>query len=98
VTGTRLPALIVSKYESAIKNGIIVLLFHVGLAIGLAIAGLYMQSHQISVSTIAGLQSYPSADISYNWGDFISIYRIGIVFKETNAIMTETRTWLYKWN
>ena len=82
MTGTRLPALIVSKYESAIKNGIIVLLFHVGMAIGPAIAGLYMQSHQISVSTIAGLQSYPSAE-AYNLifltTGVISLVSIGLV-------------------
>jgi hypothetical protein len=42
-----------------------VLLFYIGMAIGPAVVGLYMQSHQISVSTIAGLTSYPSAE-SYN--------------------------------
>jgi hypothetical protein len=79
VTGTRLPALIVSKYESAIKNGIIVLLFHVGMAIGPAIVGLYMQSHQISVSTIAGLPSYPSAE-AYNL-IFLTAWVISLISK-----------------
>jgi hypothetical protein len=41
------------------------LLFYIGMAIGPAAVGLYMQSYQISISTIAGLASYPSAE-SYN--------------------------------
>jgi MFS family permease len=52
------------QYSGA-AYGMTVLLFYVGMAIGPAIAGLYMQSHQISVSTIAGLPSYPSAE-AYN--------------------------------
>ena len=67
---------------SGVAYGMTVLLFYVGMAIGPAIAGLYMQSHQISVSTIAGLPSYPSAE-AYNlifltaW--VISLISIGLV-------------------
>lgn len=52
------------QYSGA-AYGMTVLLFYIGMAIGPAIAGLYMQSHQISVSTVAGLPSYPSAE-AYN--------------------------------
>jgi hypothetical protein len=41
------------------------LLFYIGMAIGPAVVGPYMQSYQVSISTIAGLASYPSAE-SYN--------------------------------
>jgi len=69
------------QYSGA-AYGMTVLLFYVGMAIGPAIAGLYMQSHQLSVSTIAGLPSYPSAE-AYNlifltaW--VISLISIGLV-------------------
>ncbi len=66
---------------SGVAYGMTVLLFYVGMAIGPAIAGVYMQSHQISVSTIAGLSSYPSAE-SYNLIFFtawvISLISIGL--------------------
>ena len=40
-------------------------LFYIGMAIGPAVVGPYMQSYQVSISTIAGFTSYPSAE-SYN--------------------------------
>ena len=68
------------QYSGA-AYGMTVLLFYIGMAIGPAIAGLYMQSHQISVSTIAGLPSYPSAE-AYNLifltAGVISIISIGL--------------------
>jgi MFS family permease len=65
VGGFNIVAASAPEQYSGVAYGMTVLLFYVGMAIGPAIAGLYMQSHQISVSTIAGLSSYPSAE-SYN--------------------------------
>jgi MFS family permease len=65
VGGYNIVAASAPEQYSGVAYGMTVLLFYVGMAIGPAIAGLYMQSHQISVSTIAGLSSYPSAE-SYN--------------------------------
>jgi len=65
VGGYNIVAASATEQYSGVAYGMTVLLFYVGMAIGPAIAGLYMQSHQISVSTIAGLSSYPSAE-SYN--------------------------------
>ena len=86
VGGYNIIAASAPEQYSGVAYGMTVLLFYIGMAIGPAIAGLYMQSHQISVSTIAGLSSYPSAE-SYNLifltvGNFIDFYRISIVFKE----------------
>jgi vacuolar-type H+-ATPase subunit I/STV1 len=50
---------------SGVAYGMTLLLFYIGMAIGPAVVGLYMQSYQVSISTIAGLASYPSAE-SYN--------------------------------
>lgn len=68
------------KY-SGVAYAMTVLLFYIGMAIGPVIAGLFMQSDQISVSTIAGLSSYPSAE-SYNLifltAGVISLVSIGL--------------------
>ncbi|HZD82618.1 MAG TPA: MFS transporter [Nitrososphaeraceae archaeon] len=66
VGGYNIVAASAPEQYSGVAYGMTVLLFYIGMAIGPAIAGLYMQSHQIYISTIAGLSlSYPSAE-SYN--------------------------------
>jgi len=65
VGGYNIVAASAPEQYSGVAYGMTVLLFYIGMAIGPAIAGVYMQSHQISVGTIAGLFSYPSAE-SYN--------------------------------
>ncbi len=65
VGGYNIVAASAPEQYSGVAYGMTVLLFYIGMAIGPAIAGLYMQSYQITVSTIAGLPSYPSAE-SYN--------------------------------
>ena len=65
VGGYNIVAASAPEQYSGVAYGMTVLLFYIGMAIGPAIAGLYMQSHQITVGTIAGLSSYPSAE-SYN--------------------------------
>jgi MFS family permease len=81
VGGFNIVAASAPEQYSGVAYGMTVLLFYVGMAIGPAIAGVYMQSHQISVSTIAGLSSYPSAE-SYNLIFFtawvISLISIGL--------------------
>ena len=65
VGGYNIVAASAPEQYSGVAYGMTVLLFYIGMAIGPAIAGVYMQSHQITVGTIAGLSSYPSAE-SYN--------------------------------
>jgi len=65
VGGFNIVAASAPEQYSGIAYGMTVLLFYIGMAIGPAIIGLYMQSHQISINTIAGLSSYPSPE-SYN--------------------------------
>ncbi|MGA9842299.1 MAG: MFS transporter [Nitrososphaeraceae archaeon] len=65
VGGFNIVAASAPEQYSGVAYGMTVLLFYIGMAIGPAIAGLYMQSHQITVGTIAGLSSYPSGE-SYN--------------------------------
>lgn len=84
VGGYNIVAASAPEQYSGVAYGMTVLLFYVGMAIGPAIAGLYMQSHQISVNTIVGLSSassYPSAE-SYNLifltAGLISLISIGL--------------------
>ena len=82
VGGYNIVAASAPEQYSGVAYGMTVLLFYIGMAIGPAIAGLYMQSHQISISTIAGLSlSYPSAE-SYNLifltAALISLISIGL--------------------
>ena len=65
VGGFNIVAASAPEQYSGIAYGMTVLLFYIGMAIGPAIIGLYMQSHQVSIKTIAGLSSYPSPE-SYN--------------------------------
>ena len=56
------------------------LLFYIGMAIGPTVVGLFIQSYQVSISTIAGLASYPSAE-SYNLISYslvISLISVGL--------------------
>ena len=79
---------------SGVAYGMTLLLFYIGMAIGPAVVGLYMQSYQVSISTIAGLASYPSAE-SYNliyltaW--VLSLISIGLAlfFEEKDAIIND---------
>jgi MFS family permease len=82
VGGYNIVAASAPEQYSGVAYGMTVLLFYIGMAIGPAIAGLYMQSHQIYISTIAGLSlSYPSAE-SYNLifltAALISLISIGL--------------------
>jgi MFS family permease len=84
VGGYNIVAASAPEQYSGVAYGMTVLLFYVGMAIGPAIAGLYMQSHQIPVSTVVGLSSassYPSAK-SYNLifltAGLISLISIGL--------------------
>ena len=81
VGGFNIVAASAPEQYSGVAYGMTVLLFYIGTAIGPAVVGLYMQSHQISVSTIAGLSSYPSAE-SYNLifltAGLISLISIGL--------------------
>jgi hypothetical protein len=74
----------IPRYNLHEEDLVKVLLFYVGMAIGPAVAGVHMQSHQIYVSTVVGLSSYPSA---YSWGDFININRFSFIFKERKPIL-----------
>ena len=82
VGGYNIVAASAPQQYSGVAYGMTVLLFYVGMAIGPAVAGVYMQSHQISVSTVVGLSSYPSAE-SYNLifltAGAISLVSIGLV-------------------
>ena len=95
VGGYNIVAASAPQQYSGVAYGMTVLLFYVGMAIGPAIAGVYMQSHQISVSTVVGLSSYPSAE-SYNLifltAGVISLISIGLALflKKEMPIITET--------
>ncbi|MGB6589961.1 MAG: MFS transporter [Candidatus Nitrosopolaris sp.] len=81
VGGYNIVAASAPQQYSGVAYGMTVLLFYVGMAIGPAVAGVYMQSHQIYVSTVVGLSSYPSAE-SYNLifltAGVISLISIGL--------------------
>jgi MFS family permease len=81
VGGYNIVAASAPQQYSGVAYGMTVLLFYVGMAIGPAIAGVYMQLHQMSVSTTVGLSSYPSAE-SYNLifltAGVISLISIGL--------------------
>jgi MFS family permease len=81
VGGYNIVAASAPQQYSGVAYGMTVLLFYIGMAIGPAIAGVYMQSHQMSVSTTVGLSSYPSAE-SYNLifltAGVISLISIGL--------------------
>ncbi len=81
VGGYNIVAASAPQQYSGVAYVMTVLLFYVGMAIWPAIAGVYMQSHQISVSTVVGLSSYPSAE-SYNLifltAGVISLISIGL--------------------
>jgi MFS family permease len=94
VGGFNIVAASAPEQYSGVAYGMTVLLFYVGMAIGPAIAGLYMQSHQISISTIAGLSSYPSAE-SYNlifltaWVISLVSIVLALFLKKKNAIIND---------
>jgi MFS family permease len=81
VGGYNIVAASAPQQYSGVAYGMTVLLFYVGMAIGPAIAGVYMQSHEMSESTTGGLSSYPSAE-SYNLifltAGVISVISIGL--------------------
>jgi MFS family permease len=77
VGGFNIVAASAPEQYSGIAYGMTVLLFYIGMAIGPAIIGLYMQSHQISINTVAGLSSYPSPE-SYNL-IFITAWVISLI-------------------